>query len=258
MIKIRPEDPRDIDAIRETERLAFADVPISHQTEHLRCSMSLITALKLGGVNAYLFAAGDQFVLVDSGPSARRAALERSLRAVGCTPGKLKLLVLTHGDGDHSGNCAFLQSKYGAKIAIHALDAGMVENGDMAWNRKGKADQRSLLFKAFGLLGRIVDLQRGFERFTPDILVDEGFSLACFGLGAHVLHLPGHSKGSIGLLTDDGSLFCGDLAYNMPGFKFVDDAAARARSLEKLTHYAIRTVYPGHGKPFPASVLFKK
>ena len=99
---------------------------------------SLTNVINLGGVNCYLLAAGDGYILIDTGFAAKRVQLENSLESVGCKPGKLKLIVLTHGDSDHADNCAYLRSKYGCKIAMHRLDSGMVERGDMSWNRKAK------------------------------------------------------------------------------------------------------------------------
>jgi len=43
------------------------------------------------------------------------------------------------------------------------------------------------------------------------MFLEEGQPLSDVGLDASVLHLPGHSKGSIGILTASGDLFCGDL-----------------------------------------------
>ena len=83
--------------------------------------------------------------------------------------------------------------------------------------------------------------------------VDEGYDLSEYGLDAKVLHLPGHSKGSIGILTADGDLFCGDLFKNRDKpvlSSIMDDLAAAKASVEKLKVLKIRTVYPGHGKPF--------
>ena len=37
----------------------------------------------------------------------------------GCKLGSLKLIVLTHGDFDHTGNAAYLRHKYAIKIAMH-------------------------------------------------------------------------------------------------------------------------------------------
>ncbi len=215
-------------------------------------------AINLGGVNCYLLAAGDGYVLIDTGFAAKRAKLENRLESLGCKPGKLKLIVLTHGDSDHAGNGAYLRSKYGCKIGMHSSDAGMVERGDMSWNRKAKPDKFSLVFRLLGLAAKVLNKGVEFEKFKPDIMIDEGFDFSPYGLQAKILHIPGHSKGSIGILTEEGELFCGDFAYNMPGFKFIDDSADHAESMNKLKKLRIETIYPGHGKPFLMTVLLKR
>jgi len=219
---------------------------------------SVIEAIHLGGVNCYLFAAGDGCILVDTGFMAKRPKLEKSLESLGCTPGKLKLIVLTHGDSDHTGNADFLRNKYGCKIVMHGSDLGMVERGDMGWNRKAKPDKYSVVFRLIGFLAKAAAKKAEFEKFKPDLIVDEGFDLSPYGLEAKIVHIPGHSKGSIGVLTEDGKLCCGDFAYNVPGFQFVDDRDEQRKSLDKVKRLKIETLYPGHGKPFPMKVLLKR
>lgn len=85
----------------------------------------------------------------------------------------------------------------------------------------------------------------------------DGQDLFEYGFGAKVLHLPGHSKGSIGILTNGGDLFCGDLLYNIAGLNFIDDLADFHTSIKKLKSLKINTVYPGHGKPFKMVTLIK-
>ena len=220
--------------------------------------MALAKAINLGGVNCYLLSAAEGFVLIDTGFRGKRAQLENALERAGCVPGKLKLIVLTHGDSDHADNCAYFRKKYGCPVAMHGLDSGMVEKGDMGWNRKPRADRYSLMFRLIGLVARLVSGGSKFERFTPDILIDELFDFSSYGLNAKVLHIPGHSKGSIGILSDDRKLFCGDFAYNLPGFRFIDSLDDHRMSMNKIRKLEIDTVYPGHGKPFPMSVLQKR
>jgi glyoxylase-like metal-dependent hydrolase (beta-lactamase superfamily II) len=91
------------------------------------------------------------------------------------------------------------------------------------------------------------------EQFKPDLLVQDGDELSEYGMDAGVISIPGHSKGSIGILTADGKLFCGDLLVNTnkPVLNsLMDDLAAADSSLQKLRSMGIGTVYPGHGKPF--------
>lgn len=209
-----------------------------------------IKAIGRGGVNCYLLKTSSGFVLIDTGFKSKRAKLEKKLAGAGCKPGDLKLIILTHGDSDHADNAAYLREKYEAKIAMHKDDAGMVERGVMGWNRKARPDRMSLLFK---IITRVVKPGK-FATFKPDLYIDETFDLSAYGLAAKVLHLPGHSKGSIGVLTANGDLFCGDLLYNFfgrPNSQFIDDMSAFNASIDKVKKLNVQTVYPGHGKPFP-------
>ncbi|MCP4541171.1 MAG: MBL fold metallo-hydrolase [Chloroflexi bacterium] len=103
-------------------------------------TISLSLPLKLGSVNCYLVKTNTGYILIDTGSSNARTGLEKELKSVGCKPDDLKLIVITHGDFDHTGNAAYLCEKFGAKIAMHYDDSGMLERGDMFWNRnKGSA-----------------------------------------------------------------------------------------------------------------------
>jgi hydroxyacylglutathione hydrolase len=207
-----------------------------------------LVTINLGGVNCYLLRSPKGFLLVDAGLSTRRKVLLEAIERVGCKPENLKFVLLTHGDADHAGNGAFLQKQFHVPVGMHHDDFGMVERGDMNWNRKPKADQMSLVMKVLGALVRLVSRRR-FETFTPDVAVGDGYDLSQYGFNGKVVHIPGHSRGSVGVLMDNGYLFCGDFLYTAPGLSFVDDAEARARSLLKLRKLNVKKVFPGHGKP---------
>jgi glyoxylase-like metal-dependent hydrolase (beta-lactamase superfamily II) len=215
---------------------------------------TITTPFVLGiSVNCYLVEVADGFVLIDTAKTGQRRAVEAALEGAGCTPGNLKLIVLTHGDFDHCGNAAYLRQKYATRIALHGSDAGMVENGDMFASRK----QLNPIMRS--LMGLIFSLAAA-DRFKPDVLLKEDDDLAAYGLAAKVIELPGHCRGNIGLLMPDGELFCGDLLGNTgkPAvWSLVDDAATMAASVEKLKGYTITTVYPGHGKAFPITAFWE-
>ena len=217
-------------------------------------TICLLLPYKMGTVNCYLTETNHGYILIDTGSSNQRSELERELENAGCRPGNLKLIVLTHGDFDHIANAAYLREKYGTKIAMHHDDSGMVERGDMSWNRrKGK-----ILFR---IIGPILFRFPRSDRFKADLYIDEGFDLAEYGFGAQVLHIPGHSRGSIGILTAGGDLFCGDLleCTDRPALNsIVDDLAAGNASVERLKSLTINTVYPGHGEPFPMEMFLQK
>lgn len=214
-------------------------------------AITLPLPMRMGTVNCYLVDADGRHVLVDTGGSNARRQLVERLQSAGCTRDSLDLVVLTHGDFDHIGNAAYIRSILDAKIAMHPDDLGMAERGDMFVSRK----KPNLLIRA--LLPLLYPFGES-QRFTPDIALQDGLDLAPFGLHAKVVHLPGHSLGSIGLLTTDSDLLCGDLFENTkgPGLNsLMDDLQAAAASVRRLHPLNIGTVYPGHGPPFPMRAL---
>jgi len=199
-------------------------------------------------VNAYLVKNDAGFILIDSGMSGNRAILERDLRAAGCTLGDLKLIVITHGDPDYSGNAAYLRAKYGAKIAMHKAEVASVERGNMFLSRGSLPPLRRMMKQLMSLF-RL----RKRDRLTPDLFLKDGDRLDEYGLAATVLHVPGHSAGCIAVLTDEGEFFSGDFLENRthPSIAtIVDDAEALKAAFEQVKALDIRTVYPGHGKAF--------
>jgi glyoxylase-like metal-dependent hydrolase (beta-lactamase superfamily II) len=208
--------------------------------------------LNLTYVNSYLVKTERGFYLIDTGMTNARRQLDAELKRLGCQPGDLNLILLTHGDFDHTGNAAFLRNKYDTKIAMHQGDAGMLEHGDMFWNRKFKG----LLLKR--LASRFVRFGEK-ERCTPDILLEDAASLIEYGWDAQVLNTPGHSAGSICFLTGSGDLFCGDLLTSKRGEPKLNsmmyDHESGLNSLERLKSLPIKMVYPGHGEPFKWEAL---
>ncbi len=210
--------------------------------------MKSIRTLTFRWVNAYLVKNDAGFVLIDTGMAGNRSTLEHELRDAGCTPGDLKLIVITHGDPDHSGSAAYLRANYGANIAMHKAEAAAVERGNMFLSR-GRLPFLRRVLKPLMRLFRL----RKRDRFTPDLFLKDGDRLDEYGLAATILHVPGHTSGSIAVLTDDGSFFSGDFLENRtrPSVAtFVDDAEALKVSFERVKSLDIRTVYPGHGKAF--------
>lgn len=68
-----------------------------------------------------------------------------------------------------------------------------------------------------------------------------------------IVHLPGHSPASIGLLdADDGTFFSGDVIYDdvLLDCTVGADKAHYATTMQRLRGLPIRTVHPGHGDSF--------
>ena len=91
-----------------------------------------------------------------------------------------------------------------------------------------------------------------------DHLLGDGSSLAHFGVDARVLLVPGHSPGSLAVVTDDGDAFVGDLVvnYSVPSQPiYLSDREAWQQSYERILSLSPRMVYVGHGEPFSGDKL---
>lgn len=210
--------------------------------------------------NCYLLEGDKGFVLIDTGFPFQREALVNALEAAGCQPGNLSVVILTHGDIDHSGNAAYLRTKYGARIAMHPGDTAMCLSDGETRERNTQVpdDFPKVLYLWFvrDLLlyfGRKLLQQVKFEPFRPDVLLDDGQALSPLGLNATAYHTPGHSKGSVSILTAEGDLYCGDHFLHARGHVVESPADPSYPSTdEKLGRLSVTRVFPGHGEAFSA------
>jgi hydroxyacylglutathione hydrolase len=213
--------------------------------------------ITLKEVNCYLIKLEDGYVLIDTSFTSQRKALESRLEELGLKPGNLNLIILTHGDFDHVGNAAYLRNKYKTKIAMHSGDLGMVEHGDLFASRTSRGVIIRSIAKVVMFITRMGLKKK--DRFKPDIILEEGDQFLEFSFNAKVLYLPGHSKGSIGILTPNNDLFCGDVFMNQTEpttTSLVDNQDEFEETLEKIKNLNPRMIYPGHGKPFKAEQYF--
>ncbi|MEV0535860.1 MBL fold metallo-hydrolase [Kitasatospora sp. NPDC050463] len=154
-------------------------------------------------INAYLLL-GRRPVIVDAGiPGSGRRIHER-ITAHGVDPADVSLIVITHGHIDHFGSAAELHRLTGAPLAGHVADLGPY--------RSGRVREPYLPTGPMGrLIARNPNLHVRAEPFEPAVLVHGETSLEDFGLAARIMPTPGHTAGSISVLTDDGDLVAGDL-----------------------------------------------
>ena len=196
---------------------------------------------------------GERAVLVDTGCAGEEERILRGLRRFNLEPERIALLLHTHGHLDHAGSTRALQSRLRVPAAVHPADAPKMRAGD----------SRPLVPLRFSSRVLSLFLDPCFPPVEPDLLVEEGYSLAEFGLSATVLHTPGHTPGSISILFDDGRAIAGDLMMGGslggslrpfdPGYHYyAEDLAALRRSIRKLLDRGAKTIYLGHGGPLEA------
>lgn len=227
-----------------------------------------IIRIDLNGVNCYLGKSEAGYILFDTGGhlmmdkeyTDRREMLLSRLEEAGCKPGNLKAIVITHGDSDHVANAAYLRDRYRTVIAMHGDDIRLVD--DLTLDKMMESFRfRSIIYKTVFLfmkktMNRVNEkILKDYVSFKPDVLLKDGDDLTEYGFDAKVIHIPGHTSGSIGILTESRELISGDIfanakkpaiAPNAFDFKQLKD------SIKKLRGFNISKVYPGHGEPFEA------
>jgi len=140
------------------------------------------------------------------------------------------IVLNTHGHVDHIGANSDIVQKYAIPLAMHAADTGMLQVSDYI--------ELSLLLGAR-------------NSPAPDRLLAEGDEVAVGRTSLRVIHTPGHTPGSIGLvhggfLFSGDTLFCGGVGRtDLPGGSWKDlERSIRERI---LTLPEETVVLPGHG-----------
>ncbi len=179
-------------------------------------------------VNCYLLGDEDtkEAVVIDPGGDE-----EEILEALEYHGLQLKYIIDTHGHFDHVDANQPVKEATGAQIAIHQLDAQMLNRANDALMFTGKPMRVS----------------------QADLLLQEGDVLSFGNHRLKVLHTPGHTPGGISLVMEGANLvYVGDTLFagsigrtDFPGGDF--DALIRGVREKLFTlgdHYI---VYPGHG-----------
>ncbi len=182
------------------------------------------------GTNTYVHVCGEEAIVVDPAwpdPRLVESVRDRTVRVIN-----------THGHLDHVAGNVRLRESAGAAIYIHRDDAYMLEEIDLP------------------LIRAMVD--NGLIPFTPhrpDHMLEGGERLEVCGGACEVMHVPGHTRGSIVVYCADlGMAYVGDLIFR-GSIGRVDfphsDPRAMAASLRRVIN-AIdgeTTLLPGHGPP---------
>jgi glyoxylase-like metal-dependent hydrolase (beta-lactamase superfamily II) len=197
-------------------------------------------------------------IMVDGGFPGSARAFTKALEKLSIKPVDIKLVILTHGHFDHIGSANEIKEQTGARLAMHHADREQLEKDKMTWppgiTPWGKLSR--WLFKPMMSLLR-------YELPQVDILVeDEGLSLEAYGVSGRIIHTPGHSPGSVTVLLDTGDAFVGCMAQNSLPFCLKPRLPIYAQDIEKIKQSwqvliaeGARTIYPGHGKPFPIDAI---
>jgi glyoxylase-like metal-dependent hydrolase (beta-lactamase superfamily II) len=216
--------------------------------------------------SAYLFSAGDEHLLVDTGPREEPSwtALVDGLAERGVTPGDIGTVLVTHAHPDHYGSCERFQAS-GAQVLLHRLD--------LEFHRQRAADHDGYVERLYAWLGTqgVPEVERqawlaqrsraagiGGPPLRPDRLLqgDETLSLGPFRL--RLEWTPGHTPGHVIAWEDRlGLVLLGDhvLPTASPNIGIDQDLTGNPLpgyldSLQRLAARPEVIALPGHGHRF--------
>ncbi|MFC1941620.1 MBL fold metallo-hydrolase [Chloroflexota bacterium] len=143
----------------------------------------------------------------------------------------IKVIMLTHGHSDHIAALYDIKDRTGAEVAVHTADAQFLH---------GRGSSSMM----FGISYKTPE--------PPDRLLNEGDIIDIGDLHFTVLHTPGHTPGSICLLSEN-KVFTGDtLFYRGIGTTMMPGSSRRQLLDSIKTRLMVfpddMTVYPGHGR----------
>ncbi len=216
-----------------------------------------VHVIDCGLVQAYLYQEADRLTLIDTGLSDSAPAICDAIEACGPIE-SLRQIVVTHYHADHIGSLAELVERSDAQVQAHRLDAPVV---------RGEQPEEEPRLSAIE--------KRYHDEISKNVLpakpsrVDrelvDGDEIDLDG-GAQVVHVPGHTAGSIAIFVPKRrALFAGDAAARMPEGRLIvgvfnaDPEQARA-SFRKLAELEFDVAFFGHGQPMDkdASRAFRR
>ncbi|MBO4408401.1 MAG: MBL fold metallo-hydrolase [Clostridiales bacterium] len=202
-----------------------------------------IKRIKGGTDNCYIVSHGKDAILFDtSSGKSRDMVIEE------CSKFDLKLVVLSHTHFDHAENAEAVSKHFGVPVAYHQADDELFDDYD------------AQPLRSWGLVGFVVlkaslKVLRNTKVTRPSnrIFIKEGDTLSDYGFpDIKVVELPGHTKGSIGLLVSGSSLLAGDALDNWirpaTGHLYYDKDALK-KSAERIKSFGQIKIWYGHGDP---------
>jgi glyoxylase-like metal-dependent hydrolase (beta-lactamase superfamily II) len=206
------------------------------------------------GANVYLLL-GDPLTLVDTGMPGSDGAILGYIECLDLAADDLARIIITHHHLDHVGGLAAIQQRTAAQVLAHPGDAPFI-SGDQPPPPAQSAVMRLL----FRLLAPVLPQA---DPVPVDGTLQDGDhldTLAPLGAGllggATVVHVPGHTPGSIALhFPSERLLICGDVIDHRrnrlgpPPKPFTVDMDQAIASLHRLAELEFDVLCPGHGAP---------
>lgn len=218
--------------------------------------MEDVIILNMGFNKIQLLKGKDGYIQMDAGYSWNIKKYLKLLKKNNIKPDEIKLIIVNHAHADHTGGLKKLKEITNAKILVHEEDADYL--------RKGVSTKivPLTLFAKLALMSMPASF-RNYDPIEPDIVIKDEYSLEEFGVKAKVIHTPGHTAGTISLITETGVAFIGCCAQGLP-FRLFPSLPALAQDInlvysswQRIIDEGVTEAFISHGKTMSVSKMKK-
>lgn len=200
------------------------------------------------GGEVYMVRTSDGLVMFDSSFVRHKDTILADMRSRDLDPRRIRYCFITHLHCDHVGGVGWWQKEYGFPVIAHELAADPIEKADPV------------------ATGAYMEYTGFDERFVPCQVTQRVRGGEIFTVGERtfeVIHAPGHSVGSIHILSGN-LLFVGDTVFGNGGVGWIDvhwgsHPEDYVETLKRMRPHVGKQVLAGHGEPFvlTAAILRK-
>jgi glyoxylase-like metal-dependent hydrolase (beta-lactamase superfamily II) len=189
---------------------------------------------------------GQDLSLVDAGLTGKGRYKLESIAGEGIPLENIRRIIMTHTHFDHIGCLREISDQIPrAEIWVHLTEADLLEQGD------DRTVYGMDLFKE--MCQRQYRVREGAFKFPVHRKLQDGESLPLGGRVWEVVHIPGHSMGSIALYNRESKILIpGDTVYADGAIGRFDLHGASAsdlkKSLMKLGALEVDVLLPGHNR----------
>jgi hydroxyacylglutathione hydrolase len=184
--------------------------------------------------------------LIDPGVAGKGSYKLETIEEMGIELTDIKRVIMTHTHFDHIGCLFEIKKKIpGAELWIHTLEADLLEKGDERTVYGMEMFQQMCQMQ--------YHMKSGAFKLQVDQKLQGGETLEIGGLDWEVIHIPGHSMGSIALYYKPKKILIpGDVIYADYAIGRFDLHGANAgelkKSLMKLGKKDVEILLPGHNR----------
>ncbi len=212
--------------------------------------------------NNFLIKGKNGYLLIDCGMGKDYNKFINNIKSIVKDLTNIKYILITHHHSDHVSFLSKILEETKSRLIIHKKEVDHLAKGE---NTLGQFDPR-LIIKILRAI-----IQPFFNgSFTPvnvkpnDIILfdDNKDILQEIGIDGVILHTPGHTHGSMSVVTSDGNAFVGDCVMNMivasPEPFVYENLQEIYKSWEKFEKNGVKKIFPSHGNPMSFNKILKK